>query len=283
MIKTISYWSIAGGLEGKCPVADAMAQAKAAGFAGIELAIAESGVLTPNTDQATCAAYRKSAQQHGLALETLASGMSWGCSPTHPNEQVRRKSIQLHREALERAAWLGCRSLLFVPGAIIIPWDGSYPPVPYEQAVAWARQASDELAKTAEDVGVELCVENVWNGLFYSPLEFRDFIDSIGSPAVGIYFDAGNVLGYHQYPQHWIEILGARIRRVHVKDFQRQVGGLSGFCGLLEGDMPWEETMRALRAIGYDRTIVAEMIPPADGLLRRTSAAMDTILALANP
>jgi hexulose-6-phosphate isomerase len=172
--------------------------------------------------------------------------------------------------------------LLFVPGAIIIPWDRSYPPVPYEQAIDWARQATAELAKTAEDVGVELCVENVWNGLFYSPLEFRDFIDSIASPAVGIYFDAGNVLGYHQYPHHWIAILGARIRRVHVKDFQRQIGGLGGFCQLLEGDMPWKETIQALRAIGYDRTIVAEMIPPAEGLLQRTSKALDTILAMGN-
>jgi hypothetical protein len=59
----------------------------------------------------------------------LASGISWGCSPTHPDAKVRRRSIQLQRNALQRAAWLGCRSMLFVPGAIIIPWDPSYPPV----------------------------------------------------------------------------------------------------------------------------------------------------------
>jgi len=280
MIKAISYWSMDGGLAGTCRIVDAMRWAKDAGFAGIELAIAETGVLTPSTDQATCATYRRVAGEHGLALETLASGMSWGCSPTHPDAEVRRRSIQLHRDALQRAAWLGCRSMLFVPGAILIPWDSSYPAVPYEQAVQWARQATTELAKTAEDAGVELCIENVWNGLFYSPLEFRDFVDSIGSKSVGIYFDAANVLGYHQHPQHWIPILGKRIRRVHVKDFKRQVGSLAGFCELLEGDMPWRETLQALRAIGYDRTIVAEMIPPAEGLLQRTSKAMDTILAM---
>lgn len=280
MLKAISYWSIPGGLDGTCPIEDAMKQAKAAKLDGIELAVGETGVLTPGTDKAACTAYKKAAQDHGLALETLASGMSWGCSPSHIDAKIRQKSIKLHRDALKRAAWLGCSSMLFVPGAILIPWDPSYPAVPYDQAVEWARHAVTELAKTAEDVGVELCVENVWNGLFYSPLELRDFVDSIGSKSVGVYFDAGNVLGYHQHPQHWISILGKRIRRVHVKDFKRSVGSLAGFCELMEGDMPWKEVMAALRKVGYDRTIVAEMIPPAEGLLKRTAKALEKIVAM---
>src|SRR5208282_3217735 len=121
---------------------------------------------------------------------------------------------------------------------------------------------------------------NVWNGMFYSPLEFRDFVGSLHSPAVGVYFDVGNVLGYHQHPPHWIEILGPLIQRVHFKDFQKSVGTLAGFCDLGEGDVPWAQTIKALRGIGYDRTVVAEMIPWNPGLLERTSGAMDRILAL---
>ena len=123
MKKCISYWSLPGGPEGTCPVKDAVAAAKQAGFDGIELCIAESGVLTPSTDEATCRAYAAEAAAQGLALETVASGMSWGCSPTHPDPAVRRKAIDLHRAALQRVAWLGCRTMLFVPGAVIVPWD----------------------------------------------------------------------------------------------------------------------------------------------------------------
>ena len=90
----------------------------------------------------------------------------------------------------------------------------------------------------------------------------------------------GNVLGYHQYPPHWIEILGKRIRRVHIKDFKKSVGTLAGFCDLLDGDVPFKESMAALRAIGYDKTIVAEMMPPDPTLLKRTRAAMDRIVKM---
>jgi hexulose-6-phosphate isomerase len=280
MIKAISYWSMKGGLEGVCPVEDAIKAAKAAGFAGLELCIGETGLLTPATDEATCRSYAALAARHGLALETLASGMSWSCSPTHPDAAIRRKAIDLHKAALQRAAWLDCRAMLFVPGAVVIPWDPSYRPVPYDKAVAWAREAVEQLGQTAAAVGVDLAVENVWNGLFYSPLEFAAFVDSFRNPRVGVYFDIGNGLNHQQWPPHWVEILGRRIRRVHVKDFKLATGTLAGFCDLLAGDIPFADTMSALRGIGYDGTLVAEMMPYDPTLLERTSAAMDRIMKM---
>ncbi len=280
MIKSISYWSMKGGLEGTCPVAEAMTAAKKAGFEGIELCIGTSGVLTTGTDEATCRTYAKLAVENGLALETLASGMSWGCSPTHPDAAVRRQSIDLHKAALQRAAWLGCKAMLFVPGAVVIPWDASYKPVRYDKAVAWAREAVAELGETAVKVGVDLAVENVWNGLFYSPLELAAFIDSFKNPRIGVYFDVGNMLNHQQWPPHWIELLGARIRRIHVKDFKLATGTLAGFCDLLDGDIPFAETMAALRGIGYRGTLVAEMMPYDPTLLERTSKAMSRILEM---
>ncbi len=279
MIKSISYWSMPGGLEGSCGIEDAAAMAKAAGFDGLELCVAEEGVLTPSTDQAACERYKKIVADQGLALETLASGMSWAHSPTDPNPDVRKKAIELHAGALQRAAWLGCEAMLFVPGAVKILWEPAFGPVPYDQAAEWAREAVEALLPVAEATGVDLCIENVWNGLFYSPLEFAAFIDSFDHPRLGVYFDAGNVLGYHQHPPHWITLLGDRIRRVHIKDFNCSVGTLDGFCDLLDGDVPFPEVMSALRQIGYDRTLVAEMMPPDDTLLERTSGAMDRILA----
>jgi hexulose-6-phosphate isomerase len=257
-----------------------MQKAKAAGFDGIELACGATGMLNTQTDQATCESYRKAAERIGIHVKTMAAGLTWGCSPTSTDEATRKKSIQLHADALQRAAWLGTDSMLMVPGAVTIPWDDKYGPVKYDLAVNWAKEAAKRLAEVAEKVGVDLCLENVWNGMFYSPLEFAAFVDSAGSARVGAYFDVGNVLGYHQHPPHWIEILGKRIRRVHIKDFKKSVGTLSGFCDLLAGDVPWKETMAALRGIGYDKTLVAEMMPPDPTLLQRTKAAMDKIIAM---
>ncbi|NLL84526.1 MAG: sugar phosphate isomerase/epimerase [Lentisphaerae bacterium] len=278
MKKCISYWSFPGGIEGACPISEAAAGAAKAGFDGIELCIHTSGLLTPDTDEATCRSYADTVRSQGLALETMASGMSWEFSPTSPDPDIRRQAVELHRKALQRAAWLGCRTMLYVPGAITIPWNGAYKPVRYDLAVEWAREAIATLGQTAAEVGVNLGVENVWNGLFYSPLEFAAFIDSFNNPAVGIYFDIGNMLAHQQWPPHWIEILGKRICAIHVKDFKLAVGTLEGFCDLLDGDVPFAEVMAALRAIGYDRTLVAEMMPPDPTILERTITALNKIV-----
>lgn len=276
MIKTISYWSVRDGLNHTRNPIEAMDDAKTAGFAAIELAVAEKGPLTPSTDQPTCEKYRHAAHNRGLVLQTLASGMSWACCPSHPDPAVRQKSIALHADALQRAAWLGCQAMLFVPGAVRIPWDPSFTPVPYENAMTWAREAISQLLPVAHKLSIDLCVENVWNGLLLSPLEWRDLIDSYNSPHLGMYFDVGNYLAYHQYPPHWITLLGQRIKRVHIKDYS----AAKGFVDLLAGDVPWKQTIAALRQVGYDRTLVAEMMPHDPTLLDRTSRAMDQILAL---
>ncbi|MCC6424589.1 MAG: sugar phosphate isomerase/epimerase [Phycisphaerales bacterium] len=280
MIKTISYWSVQGGLEGTRAVNEALADAKSAGFAGLELAIGASGVLTPQTDQATCQRYRQEADRQGVIVQTLANGMTWGGSPTDPDESVRKKAVADAKASLQRAAWLGCQAMLFVPGAVKIPWEPKYGPVRYDLAYKWAFEATRELAHTAEQVNVDLCVENVWNGLMYSPMELAKFIDDIGSKRVGVYFDVGNMMGLHQHPPDWIKILGHRIKRIHIKDYDFSKPGMAGFVDLLAGNVPWAQVMKELRALNYDKTIVAEMMPYDPTLLQRTSAAMDKILAM---
>ena len=278
MIKTISYWSFEGGLENTRPIQEVLDQAHAAGFEALELCIAPTGVLTTDSTEADCRSIRELVDASGLRLETLASGMSWAYNPASNDPDVRATALDLHGAALQRAAWLGVTGLLYVPGVVMSPICPDEN-VRYDLAVERARAAISQLLKIAERVKVDLLIENVWNGMFYSPMELADFVDWFDSDRLGIYFDAGNVLGYHQDPAHWIEILAHRIRRVHVKDFDKSVGTLDGFCDLFDGDVPFPRVVSALRAIGYDKTVVAEMIPWNEGLVERTSTAMDRILS----
>ena len=276
MIKSINFWAFEHGLAGTHSIADALAEAEAAGFAGVELCAGEEGTFHINMSQSECESIRNKIESSSIQVQTVASGMSWAFNPTSDDASTRRKSIEVHTAALQRTVWVGAQAMLFVPGVVKSPISPDI--VRYDHCKQRAVEAIKTLLEVAENVGVDLCIENVWNGLFYSPLEFAEFVDSFGSDRLGIYFDVGNVLGYHQHPPHWIELLGHRIRRVHIKDFKQSIGSLDGFCDLLAGDVPWPQTMAALRAIGYDRTIVAEMIPWDAGVLKRTSAAMDIIL-----
>jgi L-ribulose-5-phosphate 3-epimerase len=280
MIKAISYWSAGeDGLAGTLAIQSALDAAKAASFAGLELCIASEGALNTQMSQADYETVRSQIDQSGLVVQTVACGITWGCNPTSNDSAERAKSIQLHCQAIERTAWLGCDAMLFIPGVVKSPISPDI--VRYDHAVARAREAVEQVLAVAEKVGVDLCLENVWNGLFYSPVEFVDFIDSFASDRLGVYFDVGNVLGYHQHPPHWIELLGKRIKRVHIKDFNEDFNwtGSYSFCDLGAGQVPWPETMAALREIEYDQTMVGEMLPWDENILERTSKAMDRILA----
>lgn len=278
MIPGLSYWSLEEGLANTHTLDRAFDEVSSAGFKAFELCVGVEGVIHPTLSDSECSAFRKQIESSDLVIETLASGMSWAFNPTSNDASVREKAIELHAGALRVAGRLGLKGLLFVPGVVKSPISPDL--IRYDLAVDRAREAVAKLLPVAEEAGVDLLLENVWNGLFYSPIEFAAFVDSFAHKRLGIYFDAGNLLGYHQHPPHWIEVLGERIRRVHVKDFKASVGTLDGFCDLLEGDVPWAETMAALRDLGYDKTVIAEMIPHSPGLVERTRTAMNKIMSL---
>jgi L-ribulose-5-phosphate 3-epimerase len=279
MKKGINYWAMKDGLAGTHPIDDALAQAASAGFEALELCIGTEGALTTDMTEAECAALRQTIDASGIIVETVACALTWAHNPTSDDPAVRRRSIDLHKAAVERTAWLGCEAMLMVPGVVNSPITPEES-IPYPIAVERSRDAVGEILNVADRVGVDLCLENVWNGLFLSPMEFATFIDFFQSDRLGIYFDVGNIMRYHQHPPHWIDFLGDRIKRVHIKDFAETFDwqGTYAFADLCEGNVPWAETIDALRAIGYGKPLIAEMMPYRDDLLEKTSRAMDNIL-----
>jgi hexulose-6-phosphate isomerase len=271
-----SYWMFEGGLEATLPVADAMSQAKELGFDAIELCVASSGALTHEATQAECEAIVARAADLGIEIASVASGESWGCSPTDDNPEVRSRIVEFTKQALQVAKWLGTDAYLFVPGAVDVFFLENSPVVPYDVCYERAKAAVQQILPTAERLGVALGIENVWNKFLLSPLEMQDFIDSFQSDAVGSYLDVGNIL-LTGYPEHWISILGKRIVRVHVKDFKKSIGTAAGFVDMLEGDVDFEAIKTALAKIGYDGYVTAEMLPYQPGRPQKTAAAMKKI------
>ena len=271
-----SYWIFEGGLEGTVPIVEAMEQAAQLGFDAIELGIASEGVLTHQTTQAECEAICAMAKKNGLEISGVASGESWGCSPTSSDVKVRETVINFTKKALQVTKWLGTDAYLFVPGAVDVFFLPDAEVVPYDVCYERATEAISQLLPTAEKLGVSIAVENVWNKFLLSPLEMRSFIDQFESGNVGAYFDVGNVL-LTGYPDQWIRILGSRIKRVHIKDFKLSIGTADGFVDLLEGDVDFSAIKKALAEINYDGFVTAEMIPFVPGRPQRTAEAMKKI------
>ena len=264
-----SYWMFEGGSEAELPILEAMRQAKSLGFDAIELCVFFDGVLTDKTTESECKQILEYAKQTGIEISSLASGESWGSSPTSNIPEVRSRIIEFTRRALQITSWLGSDVYLYVPGTVSAE-------VPYDVCHSRAVDGVDQLLSVAESTGVFIGIENVWNKFLLGPLEMRDFIDSFNSRMVVSYFDVGNVL-LTGYPEHWIRILGNRIKRIHIKDFKVSVGTFDGFVDLLDGDVDFTAVKRALADVSYDGYLTAEMLPYVSGRPERTISAMQKI------
>lgn len=274
MKKGISIWAFPNQEPRDC-----FRMAKRFGYDGIELSFDGNGPISPQSAETELMEIRKAAESHGLSLYSLASGLYWSISLTAEDPAERERAEQLVRKQLDAAAALGCDTILILPG-MVSGLGAADPVVPYEIVYERAQAALLRLAEYAEKKRVTIGIENVWNKFLLSPLEMRDFIDRIGSRRVAAYFDVGNVVR-DGYPEQWIRILGHRIAKVHFKDYKRAIGTISGFVELLAGDVDFAAVMRALREVGYDGWVTAEVFPSNsdfEAFLRKTSEAMDCIL-----
>lgn len=276
MKKGISIWSF-----GNRSLRDSFLLAKSAGFEGIEVALAEDGEINLNATTDELLAIKSLANECGLSLYSVASGLYWKYSLTSDDEKQREKAKEIVKKQIEVASVLGCDTILVIPGAVSVSFAPELGVIDYAAAYERSLAAVKELAPYAENLKVSIGLENVWNNFLLSPLEFGDFIDKVGSPYVGSYFDVGNVV-YSGYPEHWIRILGKRIKKVHFKDYRKGVGSLDGFVDLLAGDVNYPAVIAAFNEIGYDGWVTAEMIPPykyhSEAIIANTSYSMDKIL-----
>lgn len=274
--KGINYWSFREGTSAD----EAVRLAAQAGYEGLEFCLAEEGAVSLTSTGRELTRIRDLARDTGIELPSLASWLVWENNLVSDDARTRARAMEIIRRQIDVANALGAQTVLVVPGYVGVDFVSPSEVVAYDAAYGRALESIASLADHAADAGVQIGVENVWNKFLLSPLEMRSFLDEIGHPHVGAYFDIGNAL-LTGYPEQWIRILGNRIRAVHVKDYRRSPGGFDSFVDLLSGDVDFPAVNRALSEIGYDGYISAEMMPPyrfhSDQLIYNTSAAMDRI------
>lgn len=279
MKKGVNFWSFADGTS----VAEGIKLAKRAGFDGIELALSKNG-LSGLDEPGAAKEAKRIARGEGIELPSLASSICWDYLLTSTLPEKRREAKANIKRQVDTAVEIGADTVLVLAGAVGVDFlEGNKDLMSYDQAYDVALESFIELAPYAEEAGVFLGIENVWNKFLLSPLELRDFIDKIGSEHVGCYFDVGNVV-LTGYPEQWIRILGKRIKKVHLKDYRRNPGGFNCFVDLLSGDIDYPAVINALKSIEFDDYCTAEMIPHykyyTDQTVFNASAAMDRILKL---
>lgn len=177
---------------------------------------------------------------------------------------------------LDEAAVYGATSVLHVVRAD--------PKGSYMENYRRTQEAIREAIPHAEKKGIPILIENVWATFLIEPLGMARYIDELDSPFAQAYFDVGNVMRWG-VPQQWIEVLGKRIRKIHVKEYSLKTamneGMRKGFdFPMGQGDIQWDRVREELGKIAFHGWATAEVKGGDRQRLAEISAQMDTILAL---
>jgi len=240
--------------------ADKFKLAKKCGFDGIE--------GSPMNDLDAARRLGRLARQAGVPIHSIVYG-GWGAPFSDPDPKVIEKGLAGMKTALRSAKALGADAVLLVPAIV-------NENVSYAQAYKRSQRHIRKLLPLAEELGVIIAVENVWNKFLLSPLEFARYVDEFESPWLKAYFDIGNVILFG-YSQDWIRTLGKRIVKIHLKDFKRR--GYE-WTNLLEGDVNWPQVRRALDEVGYDGYLTTELRDGDEAYLTDLAGRIDRFFAM---
>lgn len=228
------------------------------GLQGVELVMKDDSPLPPDTSPNRARELRRMAEDAGLCISGLSNACLWSHPLTANDESSRRRGWDSLLRQIELAGELGAKRLLVIPGYAGTDYISSAEKVPYDIAMERVKEGLAFALPAAEQLGVCLCVENVWNRLLLSPLELAALVDGFDSQALGLYFDVGNAMLYGD-PELWIPLLNQRIRAVHIKDVLRSRADASAHTLLGQGHVPFPAVRAALNDIGYQDWLTLEV------------------------
>ncbi len=226
-------------------LADKFIAVRSAGFEGVELDAPGFNV----------AEVKAAIEVSGLIVDGTVNANHWNVRHSDPDPEVRAAALKSLVDGLRATAAVGGDTMLLVPGH---GKDGS-PAEVFERALANISLA----LPVAEEVGVKIAIENVWNHFLYdhdggtdqTADELARFVDAFESPWVGVQFDIGNHWKYGD-PAAWIRTLGDRIVKLDTKGFSRKE---DKFTSISDSDIDWASVRQALEDIDFRGWVAAEV------------------------
>ena len=238
-------WSFEAGLD----------LTKRAGYDGVELWLGRTPWFPMDIKEGDVLELLRKVRNAGLEISNVSDGSLNDFPLGARDPKIRAQGFRVVERQLETAHLLGTDAILVITGEVSDE-------LPYDELYLRLQDSLRQLAPKAEAAGVKIGVENgnSEDDFLLSPREFNQFLAEINSPWVGIHLDLGNI---HDdgFAEQWIEILGPRITRIHVKDVMKRRGRCcdSVYTNLFLGDNNWPAIRSALIKVGYDGWLVAEM------------------------
>ena len=252
---------------------------KRAGFEGIELWLGDQPWFQMGASDADLQKLKQQIRDAGLEVSNVSNALDWQQNVSARDPQKRAAAFRHIERQIEAAQLFDCDAILVVAG--LVTRDEPYNEV-YRRCLDSLRKLGETAAKARVKIGIENCCAE--QRFLLSPREFDEFLKEVNNPWVGIHMDVGNI---HEtgFAEQWIETLGPRMTRVHLKDVLKhrgRCGDQSVYTNIFLGDNDWRAIRDALHKVQYDGWLIAEMEAryrfAADQQIYDTATAMTRLI-----
>lgn len=206
-------------------------------------------------------AYKDALSQHDLAVY-CSMGLPQEKDITSPDTQTRQAGIDYLKRCCETAAKLGSPVLGGLP---YVPWL-YFPETndlqPYRDRAA---ESLCEVAKTASDNGISLCLEliNRFETFMFNTVdEGLVFLNQVDNPAVKLQLDTYHMNMEEDNLAEAIKRVGNHLGHFHCAASNRKLPG--------QGHIDWAVIRQALDEIDYDGGTIIEVFPNPQAETGRT-------------
>ncbi|MBQ1938096.1 MAG: phosphodiester glycosidase family protein [Bacteroidales bacterium] len=236
---------------------ESLMQARQSGLEYVELVVGKNKVQDVAELQVWVEELKSKIDSSGLKVWSLHLPYGKHLDVSHPDSARRAENVNYIKEIIKASSVLSPRYLILHPSA--------EPVHPDERAyrLQLSRASIAELAPVAQEIGAELCVENLPRTcLGQNSREMMALTEGI--EGVGICFDV-NHLVYQSYDDFFKGIKKGAIKTVHISDFdfadERHL--LPGV-----GKIEWEPLWAQIRANGYKGIMMFECRGEVSDLLQ---------------
>jgi len=220
-------------------------QAAANGYQALEVRLLDGQIIPSNLSAERRREMKAVLQQHNLRI--IGLGLSTRFSSPDPAE--RMANIEELRRYLELANDLDVPMVRTFGGNVA---EGQT----LDQTIDWVAQGLLGGVSTAEAQGVTIVLET--HDAFCRGAEVARVLAQVNSPYVAAVWDIHHPYRMGESIEQTWDLIGTRVKHVHIKDGIKQADGSWQLVLLGEGELPCRETINLLYEKGYRGYLSAE-------------------------
>jgi fatty-acyl-CoA synthase len=218
--------------------------ARAYGYAGVDLRLIDGEVISLDSVRANRERIRELFPVDDLPVATLPTSLRLATREA----QIRQATLD------EGSAWIDLAAELHVP-AVRFFAARNPPEMDLEASIQVVGEMLALLSERAREAQVKIGVET--HDEFASARTVARTLAFAPSDITGAVWDMWHTTRAGESPTECVQQLNGQIINVHIKDARRMADGWQ-LVLLGDGDIPVEEGLRLLRAIGYEGWISVE-------------------------